>query len=176
MPGLLVVSGPPGAGKSTVAALLAEDGDRTALVAGDLFFSFLRRGAVAPWLPEAEAHNEVVTQAAARATGRLADGWLLVVYDGVVLPRRLPSFLAATERSICDYAVLLPAEAECLGRVAGRIGHGFTDPDAAAGMHREFRTADVDPRHVVVTGGPPAEVADAVRARWARGELTWTAG
>ncbi|MGJ0223762.1 hypothetical protein ACQUZK_10205, partial [Streptococcus pyogenes] len=78
--GLLVVTGPPGAGKSTVAALLAGRTARagaavravearpTVLVLGDDFFSLLGPGMVAPWLPEAHAQNAVVVDAAAAAT------------------------------------------------------------------------------------------------------------
>jgi adenylate kinase family enzyme len=51
---LLVVTGPPGAGKSTVAALLAAQLDHSVLVDGNSFFSFLRVGAIEPWRPEAE--------------------------------------------------------------------------------------------------------------------------
>ena len=48
---LLVVTGPPGAGKSTVAARLVERRSPSALVEGDAFFAFLRRGRIDPWLP-----------------------------------------------------------------------------------------------------------------------------
>ena len=65
MGSLLVISGPPGSGKSTVAKLLAARFDPSVLVEGDAFFGFLARGAVPPWLPESNRQNHVVTEAAA---------------------------------------------------------------------------------------------------------------
>jgi len=64
-----VVTGPPGAGKSTVAQLLAADFDPGALVAGDQFFGFLRAGLIDPWRPESDKQNKVVIQSAAAAAG-----------------------------------------------------------------------------------------------------------
>lgn len=80
---VIVVSGPPGAGKSTVARALADLYDPSALVAGDDFFAFLQRGRIDPWLPEADAQNRAVLAAAAAACGRLAERFT-VVYDGVL--------------------------------------------------------------------------------------------
>lgn len=177
-----MVSGPPGAGKSTVARLLAERSTPSALVPGDAFFAFLVRGAVPPWLPEAHAQNEVVLAAAASAAGRLAAGPCAVVYDGVVGPWSLAAFTTATGLASLHYAVLLPPLERCLERVATRTGHGFTDAAAARHMHEDFARADVDPRHVL-TGSPdgagdadapdtsPAAVADAVLRRLADGAL-----
>jgi len=48
---LLVITGPPGAGKSTVARLVAGAFSPRVLVEGDAFFAFLDQGAIAPWLP-----------------------------------------------------------------------------------------------------------------------------
>ena len=62
---LIVVTGPPGAGKSTVARVLADRFPRSALVTGDSFFAFVSGGWVAPWLPEAHEQNDVVLRAAA---------------------------------------------------------------------------------------------------------------
>ena len=80
---LLIVSGPPGAGKSTVAAGIAESFDRSVLVQGDAFFGFLASRAIDPWLPASSTQNEVVTDAAAAATARFVAAGYRTVFDGV---------------------------------------------------------------------------------------------
>lgn len=169
MGSLLVVTGPPGAGKSTVAAILASRVEPSVLVAGDAFFGFLARGAIPPWLRESDRQNVTVTQAAGAAAGRFAGGGFETVYDGVVGPWFLPRFAAATGRDQLDYVVLLPTVEQCLDRVATRVGHGFTDAAATRKMHREFADADIDRRHVLVCGPPDsagaAESAEAVAGR-----------
>lgn len=147
MASLLVVSGPPGAGKSTLSAALASRLDPSVLVAGDLFFAFLATGAVPPWLPEADAQNTVVAGAAAAATGRFAASYH-TVYDGVLGPWHLAAFAAATGLSEFDYVIVLPDVEVCLARVLTRTGHGFTDDAATRHMHAQFDTTTIDPRHV----------------------------
>lgn len=172
---LLIVTGPPGAGKSTVARILADRFEPSVLVDGDAFFAFLRRGAATPWLPEARAQNEVVTEGAAAATGRYAAGGFATVYDGVVGPWFLPRFAAATGLDRLDYVVLLPPVELCVERVATRSGHGFTDEAATRKMHREFAAAvaTIDARHVVAEpDGAPEAVAERILAARAAGALS----
>jgi predicted ABC-type ATPase len=155
---LIIVSGPPGAGKSTVSRALAQNFERSALVEGDVFFGFVARGAVAPWLPAAHAQNEAVTQAAAAAAGRYSAGGYDTVYDGVVGPWFLPTFMTAAGIGTLHYAVLLPPVEECLARVASRTGHGFTDEEATRHMHAEFARCGIAERHVLA--GLPGSADD----------------
>lgn len=142
-----MVTGPPGAGKSTVAASLAALLDPSALVAGDDFFAFLRNGTLPPWTEGAHEQNGAVVRAAAAACGQLL-GHCSVVHDGVLGPWFLPAFHLASGAEHLHHAVLLPPEDVCAQRVRSRQGHGLTDPDVARHMWREFDRAAIDRRYV----------------------------
>jgi hypothetical protein len=157
-----------------VATVLAGMFEPSALVGGDTFFAFLERGVISPWLPEAHRQNDVVIQAAAAAAGRMAAGGYTVVYDGVIGPWFLPSFITATRLPRLHYLVLLPSEQRCVHRVATRQGHGFTDLHAARHMYRQFADAQIESRHVITE--PPAEpdtTAKLIRARLVDGVFAY---
>ena len=158
--GLLVVTGPPGAGKSTIARVLARSAERSVLVEGDSFYGFLAAGAIEPWLPESHEQNTVVTKAAASATGAFARGGYATVYDGVVGPWFLPTFADATGLTELDYVVLLPSVETCVQRVLTRQGHGFADEATTRKMHGEFASAQLSRRHVI--HDPPDQPGEVV--------------
>lgn len=158
---LVVISGPPGSGKSTVSKRLAQAFERSVLVKGDEFFGFLAAGAILPWLPGAEPQNLVVQRAAALATGQFVRDGYDTVYDGVIGAWHLQQFLAASNVRSFHYAVLLPAAAVCEERVATRKDHGFKDIAATRRLHGQFADADIDPRHVLVD--PPRQIDGVVR-------------
>jgi cytidylate kinase len=157
---LIVISGPPGAGKSAVAAVLARQFEPAAVVPGDDFFGFVQHGAVPPWLPGAREQNTAVIEAAASAAGRLAE-YCDVVYDGVVGPWFLSAFLDRSGRRHLQYAILLPPLQICIDRVRTRVGHGFTDLAATERMWRQFEAAHLGTAHQFRDPSAPAEAVAA---------------
>jgi predicted ABC-type ATPase len=158
---LLVITGPPGAGKTTAAKSVAGTFDKSALVEGDSFFGFLASGAIAPWLPEAHFQNEAVVRVAAGAAGQFASAGYVTIFDGIIGPWFLQTFAVATGLDTLHYAVLMPSIETCVERVATRVDHGFTDEAATRHMFGEFASAAIEPRHVLTE--PPDHPDGVVR-------------
>jgi adenylate kinase family enzyme len=83
---VVLLTGPPGAGKSTLASLLSQTAPNGLSVhlPGDPFFSAIRQGRIAPWLPQSHAQNQVVIAAMAAAAVTYASGGYEVVMDAIV--------------------------------------------------------------------------------------------
>jgi hypothetical protein len=90
---VVILSGPPGVGKTTIAGqLVARGGAPGVHLHADDFWGFIRHGGIAPYLPEARAQNGVVMGVLVQAAAQYASGGFLVVLDGVVGPWFLDRF------------------------------------------------------------------------------------
>jgi predicted kinase len=127
---MLILTGPPGAGKTTVARLLAEGASRaTVHLHTDDFYTAIRTGFVTPWLPEANDQNRTVSTAIAAAAGAYAGGGFDVIIDGIVGPWFLDLYRdeAGRRNLALSYVVLRPDKADAVGRAAGREAAPLAD-------------------------------------------------
>ena len=120
---IVLLSGAPGTGKSTAAALLARDSQLEASLTlrTDSFYEALGKGAVPPHLPGSETQNQVVIEAFLAAAVRFAQGGYDVIVDGVVGPWYLEPWLAAARKGTEIHYFVLRADRETtLARALGR--------------------------------------------------------
>lgn len=162
---VLILSGPPGAGKTTVAQLLASDAPRpTVHLETDRFFRAIRTGFVLPYLPEAEPQNQVVMKAVVGSVAAFTTGGYDVVVEGIIGPWFLPHFDALADVRI-DYVVLYPTLEATLARASSRAaGKHLRDPAPITGLHAAFAGGG---NTLDTTGEEPSLTASRVRGELA---------
>lgn len=173
---VLILTGPPGVGKSTTAAILSARAERGVHLESDVFFRFISSGYVEPWKPESGEQNEVVMRTVAAAAASYAAAGYFTVVDGIVIPRwylgALREVLAAAGLPVA-YAVLRAPLEVCVERVDAREGGPLSEPGVIEQLWREFAELGEFERYAVAVGGRSEdEVADAIAQLLADEKLT----
>jgi gluconate kinase len=156
---ILVLSGPVGAGKTTVAReLIAHAPEGTAYIEGDAFWPFL----VAPRKGQNRQQAFLMTLRAmfAAAWHYHRDDYR-VLLDFSVPPAFLPGARKLLRETPFHYVVLLPPVAVCAERAASRAEGAIVDYTFYAEFYADF---DVDEPFVVRDALRAEDLADLIRA------------
>lgn len=169
---VLILTGPPGVGKTTVAALLVARFPRAVHLEADRFFGYIRAGYVEPWRPESHEQNSAVMEIVADAAAGYATAGYFTVLDGIVIPgwflEPVRDALRAAGHRVALAILRAPLDA-CLARVRRREGIPSIDPEALERVWRGFAECGEFESNAIDLGDEsPAELTDLL-ARAAEG-------
>ncbi len=120
---LVVITGSPGTGKTTVSAIIAKESEmeKSVHMRTDDFYHFLSKGMIPPYLPESNDQNLIVIEAFLEAAKRYARGGYDVIVDGIIGPWFLDPWMNVVQEGYeVHYIVLKADKAETLKRAVGR--------------------------------------------------------
>jgi energy-coupling factor transporter ATP-binding protein EcfA2 len=156
---VVLLTGSPGCGKTTIAPLVADLHSPSVCLDLDWFFAKVRRGYVEPWLPEAHAQNRTILRAGAEAVAAFAEGGYFTVAEGILYPFMLDLFAEACTRRgvLLDYAVLRAPIGVVQRRVQDRRAEpehlgALADPSVVDDLWTQFESHGVEERHRVDSG------------------------
>jgi hypothetical protein len=112
---IVLISGSPGTGKTSISRILAETSDYACAVHihTDDFYQYIRKGYVSPWLNGAGDQNETVIESVVVSAKRFSAGGYEVFVDGVIGPWFLEPWIDIAKEGVdVRYIVLRPSEQE----------------------------------------------------------------
>jgi chloramphenicol 3-O-phosphotransferase len=172
---VLILSGPPAAGKSTVAQALAERYDRVAHIDVDTLRHFVTpTGYIAPDRPGWERQQALATRnAAALARNFLEERFAVIIDDVVVTAEHLAQYVEALKPAGAPvhFVRLLPRLEVCLARNAAREPGLRPSPKRIETVYRAFEAATDLPGATIDSSELSAyETADHLQALTTGGE------
>jgi len=127
-PRIVVLSGSPGTGKSTISRILAEDSitGKAVHLEVDDFWQSIRKGYVYPWLSSSGNQNETVNKAVASSAKTFSNGGYEVFVAGTIGPWFLEPWIKIARMGVdVRYIILRPDEETTIMRATQRQQREF---------------------------------------------------
>ncbi len=157
MGSVLIVSGPVGAGKTTVCReLIASASGPTAYIEGDSFWAYIVKPAAQS---PAERFRMIMRAMLAAARHYERDGYEAIV-DFSIPPWYLDAVRALLKGCDYSYVVLRPSEAICASRAAARSEGTIPEYEPYRELYRAFE--DFERNTIANDDGDPAPIAASI--------------
>jgi chloramphenicol 3-O-phosphotransferase len=162
---VIVVSGVPGAGKTTVSRLVAAEFDPSVHLQTDAFLASVVNGWVDPNSPDADAQHAAVGGALALSAMSFAGDGYTTVVDGYLFPDGVAGLAAAcAARGLECHSVVLWIDLDTAWARASARGDGRwpLEREPFAAVHAKFTALELPATRVVDATASPEEVRDAI--------------
>ena len=156
---LLIVTGPPGSGKSTVARRVGTQLSPSVVLDADWFWASVVSGFISPWKVGSNEQNRALLRAALAAAARLTSAGYATVLEGHFGPWHMELIreeLSSLETPV-SYVVLRPPLDVCLERVVGRRDEpehrgALSDENVIRGLYAQYESLGAFEGHVLSEG------------------------